>query len=128
MPAVSCPNCSRKLNVAEEAQGKKIRCRFCGHQFLGPATERKRLSILTSISVQIAIGATVACIALAVLLYDAERRAKNSEIGIKTGQERAAAYERHIAELTKQLAAAKGEPSPPPTKPNHPKRPTLAKP
>lgn len=33
MHRISCPNCGRRLKYADEHQGKKARCRGCGHSF-----------------------------------------------------------------------------------------------
>jgi eukaryotic-like serine/threonine-protein kinase len=37
MPSLACPSCARKLNVADAAAGKRVRCPGCGHILRIPA-------------------------------------------------------------------------------------------
>ena len=34
---VTCPQCEKQIKAPPEAQGKKIRCKGCGHAFVVPA-------------------------------------------------------------------------------------------
>jgi predicted Zn finger-like uncharacterized protein len=41
---VSCPECSTKIKVREELQGKKVRCKGCGHTFVAPVGPPRKTS------------------------------------------------------------------------------------
>jgi predicted Zn finger-like uncharacterized protein len=43
MPAavvLSCPECDTKIKVRAELQGKRVRCKSCGHTFVAPAAKQ----------------------------------------------------------------------------------------
>src|SRR5579884_4429060 len=37
MPTFTCPGCQTPLSLGEHLQGKKVRCKHCGHVFLAEA-------------------------------------------------------------------------------------------
>ncbi len=39
---IACPECGKKINVASEAVGKKVRCKGCEHVFVVQAPAEKK--------------------------------------------------------------------------------------